>query len=342
MSRTFTDTPAKREAVPLLVGLVGCSGSGKTFSALRLATGMQSVCGGEIFYIDTEARRALWYADAFKFKHIDFKEPFGSLDYLAAIEHCANQGAKIIIVDSMSHEHEGIGGVLESHEAEADRLAALWRCSRDKANMSAWQKPKSERRKMLSKVLQMSVNFIFCFRAKEKINLSTAKPTPMGWMPIAGEEFIYEMSVNCLLMPNAGGVPTWHPQEMGEKAIIKLPQQFQGIFAKQEPLSESIGSQLAQWAKGGIPQESTVSKTAPAGQADSPKATVDLEAPVIEDVRFESVVGKEGKFTLKSADGRIFSCVMPEVIEFLKKHGRQTSYSITHYGDQIEQIEVSK
>ena len=46
--RTFEDRPATRDKVPLLVGLMGPSGSGKTFSALRLATGIQTVSGGDI------------------------------------------------------------------------------------------------------------------------------------------------------------------------------------------------------------------------------------------------------------------------------------------------------
>ena len=36
----------------------------------------QRVCGGDIFVIDTEARRALHYADAFKFRHVPFGAPF--------------------------------------------------------------------------------------------------------------------------------------------------------------------------------------------------------------------------------------------------------------------------
>ncbi len=245
--RVFESRQAVREKVPLLIGLVGASGSGKTFSALRLAAGL----GPDVFVIDSEARRALWYADRFKFQHVDFQAPFGSPDYLAAIEHCVSRGAKTIIIDSMSHEHDGPGGVLEMHDKEQDRLAKLWGVSRDKANMSAWQIPKSQRRQLLNRMLQMPVNFILCFRAKEKINLSGDKPKPMGWMPVAGEEFVYEMSVNCLLYPNAGGVPSWHPEEMGEKAIIKLPGQFKDIFATKAPLSEEIGAKLAQWAAGG-------------------------------------------------------------------------------------------
>ena len=36
---TFTFRPAKRENAPVLIGLAGGTGSGKTYSALRLARG---------------------------------------------------------------------------------------------------------------------------------------------------------------------------------------------------------------------------------------------------------------------------------------------------------------
>ena len=86
MARVFEDRPATRERTPLLVGLVGPSGSGKTYSALRLATGFQRVTGGDIYFIDTEARRALHYADSFNFRHLPFGAPFGSLDYLGVFD----------------------------------------------------------------------------------------------------------------------------------------------------------------------------------------------------------------------------------------------------------------
>jgi hypothetical protein len=249
--RQFDDRPAVRESVPLLVGLVGPSGSGKTFSALRLASGIQEVFGGDVWGIDTEARRMLHYAERFKFRHVEFAAPFGPLDYLAAIEHCRAKGAKTIIIDSGSHEHEGPGGVLEMHAAELERMGGG-----EKNNFRAWQKPKSDRRRLLNSILQMSVNFIWCFRAKEKIKLQKGKdPINLGWMPIAGEEFIYEFSLNCLLYPNGGGVPQWHPDELGEKAIVKLPQQFGDLFREPKPLSEDIGVKLAEWARGGAPAD---------------------------------------------------------------------------------------
>jgi len=245
--RTFSDIVARREQVPLMVGLVGASGSGKTVSALRLATGMQQASGGDIYGIDTESRRMLHYADSFKFRHIQFDAPFSPLDYLAAFEHCAKKGAKIIITDSLSHEHEGPGGVLEIHETEMG--------GDYKKQFAAWAKPKAQRRRLISSMLQMNVNFILCYRAREKLKLvknaqGKQEPQPRGWQPIAGEEYVYEATLNCLLLPASNGVPTWQPEHDNE-GMIKLPAQFREIFKEGPQLSEEVGQQLASWAKGG-------------------------------------------------------------------------------------------
>lgn len=281
--RTFEDKPAVREHVPLMIGLMGPSGGGKTYSALRLATGIQRVSGGEIFVIDTEARRALHYAGAFKFRHVQFGAPFGPLDYLAAIEHCVRKGGKVVIVDSMSHEHEGPGGVLEMHEAEVQRLSGGDAKKAERIKMLAWSKPKAARRRMINSILQQPCNFIFCFRAKEKIKVERGKePEPRGFMPIAGEEFVYEMTLNALLLPNAGGVPTWQSNEIGEKQMIKLPEQFRSLLlGAKGPLSEQIGQELATWAAGADPELDPEDFVIPAsyskGHAGNPLRQYDVE-----------------------------------------------------------------
>lgn len=267
----WTDTPAARIATPLFLGLVGPSGTGKTFSALRLATGMQRVTGGEIFGIDTESNRMLHYAPLpgekadpargkFNFRHLPFPSPYGSLRYLSAIEHCAKRGAKVIVIDSMSHEHDGVGGVLEQHQAEAERLAAQFKSTVDAMKMSAWGVPKANRRRLISALLtEMSVSCIFCFRAKPKVKLASKEDrkkgvdavTPLGFCAIAGEEFIFEMTMKAVLLPGARGVPTWHSDFQGEQEMMKIPEQFLHVFEKPAPLSEDIGQQLAEWAAGG-------------------------------------------------------------------------------------------
>lgn len=244
MTRIFDDKPAVREQTPVFVGLVGPSGGGKTYSALRLASGIQSVTGGDIFGIDTEADRMKAYADKFKFRHVPFGAPFSPLDYLAAIEHCVAKGAKTIVIDSMSHEHEGPGGLLEMHEREMG--------GNFKKQMIAWAKPKAARRRLINAILQVKANFIFCFRAKEKMKIVQGKdPVPLGFMAIGGEEWIYEMTVATLLLPNANGVPLWQSEQIGERLTIKLPEQFRSVFHGGEQLSEAHGAAMAQWAAGG-------------------------------------------------------------------------------------------
>jgi ABC-type dipeptide/oligopeptide/nickel transport system ATPase subunit len=276
VTRVFEDKPAVRDKVPLLIGLMGPSGSGKTFSALRLATGIQAVSGGDIYFIDTEAKRGLHYADRFKYRHMEFGAPFGSLDYLAAITHCVKKGAGVVVVDSMSHEHDGPGGVLEQHEQELDRMAGPDYGKRNAMNLIAWAKPKAARRQLISGLLQLNCNFVFCFRAKEK-----AKPVKrdnktvienQGWMPIAGEEFVYEQTINCLLLPSSNGVPTWRSDEPGERAMMKLPEQFRPMFRDGRTLDEDVGALMAEWAAGAKPDPNAatleLARTAAGGGSD--------------------------------------------------------------------------
>ncbi len=267
MTRTFEAKPAVRGHVPLLIGLTGPSGGGKTFSALRLATGIQRVTGGDIYGIDTESRRMLHYADKFKFQHVQFDAPFGSLDYLEAIRYCIEAGAKIIIVDSMSHEHEGDGGCLDFHEKELDRMAGEDYAKREKCGQAAWVKPKSARNKLVLGFTQMDANIIFCFRAKDltkPVRSANGKMEVVhcGFVPISGDRIVFEMTMNAMLLPKADGVPSWKSENPGESMAMKLPEQFKAMFAERRPLSEEIGQQLAEWAKGGEKHSSVVESLA--------------------------------------------------------------------------------
>lgn len=258
---SFNHSPAVRKKVPLWFGIGGASSSGKTFSSLRIATGIQSIAGGDIFFIDTEASRALHYADRFKFQHVPFSPPFNSLRYLEAAEYCVKNGAGVIVIDSMSHEHSGIGGCLEMHAKEMN--------GDYKKSFTAWIKPKAERRKMLNGLLQLNANFIFCFRGKEdatKPGPPGSQPIQIGFDPECGDELTYEMTAMCFVKKGSKGTPDWIARYPGEKLLMKVPIQFEGIIDKAEQLSESMGVKMAQWAKGdstSVPQiEQSVSELA--------------------------------------------------------------------------------
>ena len=274
--RQFTIKKAKREAMPVLFGLIGPSGSGKTFSALRLATGIQRVMPGEIHVIDTEHRRSLRYADLFEFEHMDFEPPFSPLDYMAAIEQSVSAGAKTLIIDSISHSHEGVGGVLEWHDRVAREQAEKWKCSLEVVQFGAWAEPKAAVTKLKQKVIQLGCNVIFCYRAKEKIKPPNRKKgeremTELGWMPIGDMELVYEFAANALLTPGCEGVPTWMPGRPGEQRFSKLPREFKQILnpnGKPVQLSEDLGEAMARWSAGDDPFGKLMARIESAGPDD--------------------------------------------------------------------------
>jgi hypothetical protein len=271
-------TEGERGAVPLLIGLAGPSRSGKTFSALRLATGIQRIAGGDIGVLDTESKRAKHYAlkhdepakfGKFRFKHLNFEPPYASLRYLEAFKHLQGLGCKTIIIDSMSHEHEGAGGYLEQHEAETVRMMNEWHVPRGKAQMSAWQMPSANRTKLMLEVVNPAIHVILCFRCKEKIEMLTKQKQAelkaagelegdesvrdAGWMAIGGQELLYSLTIRALLLPGANGVPTWIPSKPGEKKWIGVEEEFRSFFMSgpPKPFDEEQGEALARWASGG-------------------------------------------------------------------------------------------
>lgn len=255
MTRQFKSSPAAVSETPLLIGLEGPPGGGKSYSALRLATGMCKVRGGEPFVIDTEGGRARKYAGQFKFRHVPFDPPYRPTDFLQAIEHCVSEGAGAIVIDSASDEHEGSGGVLDWHDDELERMAGNDWAKRERVGQAAWIKPKASRRAFINGILRITTPLIFCFRAREKVkqvknDRGKMEPQNIGFQPIAPIEIVHTLDLVCLLPPRAEGVPVWSSDKAGEDFILKLPEFLKPFIRDGEPLSEDMGTAFARWAKG--------------------------------------------------------------------------------------------
>jgi hypothetical protein len=247
---SFQFKPAIREQVGLLIGLAGGTGSGKTFSAMRMAAG---ISGDKPFaVIDTEAGRAKHYADQFKFDHGDLKAPFSPEAYAEAILAADSAKYPVIVVDSMTHEWAGEGGVLEMQEAELDRMAGDDFKKREACKMAAWIRPKMDHKKMVQRLLQVRAHLILCFRAEEKIEMvredGKMKIVPKvsltginGWIPVCEKNLPFELTASFLLTADAPGMPK----------PIKLQQQHKMMFPLDKPIDEESGRKVAAWASGG-------------------------------------------------------------------------------------------
>ena len=269
---TFTFRPATREAVGLLIGLAGGTGSGKTYTAMRLASG---ICGDKRFaVIDTEAGRAKHYADAFNFDHGDLHAPFGPDAYAEAIVAADKAGYPVIVVDSMSHVWAGDGGVLDMQEKELDRMAGDDWKKREAVKMASWIKPKMAHKHMVQKLLQVRAHLILCFRAEEKIEMIRGDDGKMkivpkksttgldGWIPISEKNLPYELTASFLLLATLPGIP--HP--------IKLQEQHRALFPLNKPITEESGRLIAQWAAGGAAKGTS-------GDKPDPKAGIETHSP---------------------------------------------------------------
>lgn len=253
----FSFRPSARESIHVVGGFAGGTGSGKTFTALRVATGL---AGGKKFcVIDTEARRALHYAGTFQFDHGDLKPPFTPDAYLEAILAAEAAGYPVAVVDSMSHEHAGEGGLLDWHDAELARMAGDDYQKRERLNVPAWSKPKSAHKRMVNRLLQLRMHLILCFRAEEKIKArkgsdGKVKWVPMGWQPVCATGLEYELTYSFMLQHEHPGIykPKVEDSEYGH--AIKLPEDLRACFPEGKLIDESCGKRLGEWAAEGKPQ----------------------------------------------------------------------------------------
>jgi hypothetical protein len=112
----FSFTPATREKAKARLALMGVSGSGKTWTGLRLAHGL----AGRFAVIDTERGAASKYAGingvTFDTLQLHTYHPQNLIGALAA---AANAGYEAVLVDSLSHFWSGTEGTLE----QVDRAA---------------------------------------------------------------------------------------------------------------------------------------------------------------------------------------------------------------------------
>src|SRR6476661_4504968 len=116
---------ASRTNTKIKMGLQGPSSSGKTFSALLVAYGL---CGSweRIAVIDTENGSSHLYAHLGAFKVLPLNSPYTPEAYINAMTFCQQKGILVIVIDSISHEWDGNGGLLQIHSLMPGNSFTNW------------------------------------------------------------------------------------------------------------------------------------------------------------------------------------------------------------------------
>ena len=194
---------ATRTGVKPLIGIYGKSGGGKTLTALFVARGLVGPTG-RIVLIDTESGRGSLFADVVPggYEVIELSAPFSPEAFTEAI-NLAESKSDVVLVDSISHEWSGEGGVIDMQEAELDRMAGTNWSKREACKMAAWIKPKMAHKRFISRLLQIKVPLICCLRGEEKTHIAkgsgndkTKVVTDEFSTPLFDQRFIFELLIN--------------------------------------------------------------------------------------------------------------------------------------------------
>lgn len=249
---------AKREQRKLRLALCGPTGSGKTYSALRVARGL----GGKVAVIDTERHSSSLYADEFDFDVADL--PSGNPeDYCRFLEGAARAGYDVVVIDSFSHAWAGEEGIL----AQKDKAAKRQKGGND---FAAWRNVTPMHDKLVRTVLDYPGHVIVTLRSKMAYELVEERgkkvPKKIGLQPIQRDGVEYEFDV-----------------------VVDIGQEHEGVVTKTrakfldgkvlEPVTERLGEELRTWLTQGAESSDNGTQTQPpANVVDHPAVRQTTEA----------------------------------------------------------------
>lgn len=269
---SFEIKQATRQTVKPLIGFYGKSGSGKTMSALLVARGLAGPTG-KVTLIDSEGGRGSLFADIIPggYQVIEIEPPFSPSRYQEAYEVAEGQG-DVVVVDSLSHEHAGEGGVLDMQEAELQRMAGDDWNKREACKMAAWIKPKSAHKKFIQRLLRGKCALICCLRGEEKTHIlkvdggKSKVITDAFSSPIFDHRFLFELLVNFETIERNGKGGFVIPRKTTHPAIEPL------LPRENEQIGVKHGEAIAAWANTG--KMSAPQVQASNGELDGLKAQV--------------------------------------------------------------------
>lgn len=233
----FQSRKAQKRQLALKILCSGSSGSGKTKSALRLATGIVGKTGGSIYLINTEGDRGEMYANEFDYQIIDLPEPRSPENYMEAIKYCMNEGASVIIIDSLSHEWNYLNEQVNNMQGNS---------------FNNWGRQKPRHRKLVDFIVEAKVHIIATGRGKDEYVMevndkgkSTPKKIGVGIQQEKDTEYEYMVTFNIAQ----------------DTHVATCMKDNTGLFNnKFDVLTEKDGEALYDWANSGVEAPFNISK----------------------------------------------------------------------------------
>lgn len=219
---------AERKQAVIKLAIQGPSGSGKTYSSLLLACGLAGNWN-QIAVIDTENNSSHLYSHLGSYNVLSLSEPFTPERYVEAIEFCEKAGMRVIIIDSISQEWEGSGGIIESHGNMPGN------------SFTNWNKMTPRHNSFVQKILQSSSHVICTIRSKQDYVLTDKNgkmvPEKVGLKGVTRDGMDYEFTVVL---------------DLDIKHQATASKDRTGLFSNPMPfmVNESIGNRIKIWCLG--------------------------------------------------------------------------------------------
>ncbi len=176
----------------LRLALAGPAGSGKTYTALLLATSLAE--GKPIAVIDTERGSASKYADLYGFDVSELSSPYHPNRFVEAIHEAEAAGYAVLIIDSLSLAWNGPGGLLEIVEGITKR-------SQHKNSYIAWGEATPIQNRLIDAMTNAKLHLIVTLRSKQDYAQEKDEKTgktvirKLGMAPIQRDGLEYEFDV---------------------------------------------------------------------------------------------------------------------------------------------------
>lgn len=223
---------ATRQKSKIRLGLSAVAGGGKTYSAILIAKGLAKGGLSKVAIIDTENGSADLYANLGNYNVLTLEAPFSPERYINAIKECENAGMEVIIIDSITHEWDGSGGILEISNSMAGN------------SYTNWAKLTPRHNNFINSILQSKCHIITTVRRKQDYEMTTNSqgklvPQKIGLKEVTREGFEYELTVNL---------------ELDTKHIATTSKDRTGLFMDKPEFvpSEETGKLLLNWCENGI------------------------------------------------------------------------------------------
>lgn len=222
---------ATRAKAKIRLGLSAVSGGGKTYSALLIAHGL---CGNwdKVAVIDTENNSAHLYAHLGDFNVLQLDAPYAPERYIEAIKACENAGMEVIIIDSITHEWDGKGGIIEISNSMTGN------------SFTNWAKLTPRHQAFIDAILSSKCHIITTVRRKQDYEMTKDKDGKVkvekaGLKEVTREGFEYELTVNL---------------ELDVKHNATASKDRTGLFIDKPAFvpSEETGKLIRQWCESGV------------------------------------------------------------------------------------------